>query len=72
MAGQTELSNRLKKCEKTYNFSHRKRKQSVVYMNRDGEYLWEEGVEYHPGVLAIPLQMTIEEWEQNNIDGTKN
>ncbi len=37
-------------------------------MDRDRNYLWEEGVNYNPtGVLAVPLPMTAEEWVEQGL-----
>ena len=36
---------------------------SVVYMDDDGEIMWEEGVNYNSSLLAVPLPCnSIEEW----------
>ena len=40
---------------------------SIVFMDEDGEILWEEGVNYNTGVLAVPLPCSIDEWEERNI-----
>lgn len=64
MAGIAGLTSKIRRCEKALFILHRKPKQSIVFMDRDRNILWEDGVEYNDGVLAVPLQMTIEEWEQ--------
>ena len=68
MAGKTELSNRLKKCEKGYRLANKPNKRGVAYVDENGDLILEDGVEYNDGVLAVPLPMTLEEWEQRNID----
>ena len=52
-------------------FLKKKPKRSVVYIDTDGNYLWEEGVEYNDGVLVAPVPMTVEEWEKRNIEDDK-
>ncbi len=64
MAGIDGLLKRAKKCQDYLFKANRPRKRSIVYMDRDGVILWEDGVEYNPGgVLAVPLPNSIEEWE---------
>ena len=58
---------RVKKCQKSFSLLSRTPKQSIVYMDVEGNYLWEDGVEYNDSVLAVTLPMSIDEWEQNNI-----
>lgn len=64
MAGIDGLLKRAKKCKDYLSKLTRPPKRSIVYMDRDGEILWEDGVEYNKkGVLAAPLPMSAEEWE---------
>jgi hypothetical protein len=68
MSGISGIFARVRKCGKLFSSLHKPRVQSIVYMNRAGEILWEEGVEYNPnGVLVIPQRMTLEDWESANI-----
>lgn len=71
MSGKTELLNRLKKCEKGYRLANKQNKRGVAYVDDNGELILEPGIVYNDGVLAVPLPMTIEEWEQKNIDEGK-
>ena len=68
MAGIVGLTSRIKRCEKALFILQRKPKSSFVYMDKDGNYLWDDDVEYNDeGVLALPLPMTLDEWEFRNI-----
>lgn len=67
MSGFSALLSRVKKCQKICSIMNRTPKKSFVVMDSDGNLLWEEGVEYTQIVLALPLPMTIDEWEDNNI-----
>lgn len=67
MAGYTGLKSRIKKCRKIIGLRNNKPKVGVVYFNENGDLLWEEGVEYNDCVLAVPLEMGIDEWEEMNI-----
>jgi hypothetical protein len=68
MSGISGILGRVRKCGKIFTLLNKPRVQSIVYMNSEGEILWEEGVEYNPtGVLVVPQRMTLEEWESANI-----
>ena len=66
MAGLSGLISRAKKCEKVFSLLNRTPKQSIVYMDIEGNLLIEDGVDYNDAVLAIPEPMTVDEWEQSN------
>ena len=69
MSGLSGLVGRIKKCQKVFSLMTKIPKRSVVYMDENREILWEEGVEYNAGgVLVVPLPMTVDQWEQNNIN----
>ena len=68
MAGLSGLMSRVKKCQKTFSLLNRTPKKSIVYMDLEGNYMWEDGVDYNESVLAIPKPMTIDEWERKNIE----
>ena len=67
MAGLNGLISRVRKCLKKCHFLTSERPRSIVYMNQDREILWEDGVEYNSGVLVVPLELSLEEWEAQNI-----
>ncbi len=68
MSGLTALISRIKKCQNLFQIQNTVPKRSVVFMDRDGgELLWEEGVDYNEsGILAVPLPMSIDDWEMFN------
>ena len=64
MVGISRLKNRAKKLSKeSYNVL-KGRRHSIVYMDADRNLLWNEKVNYNSGVLAVPLRMTLEQWEE--------
>ena len=67
MSAFSALLSRVKKCQKICSIMNRIPKRSFVDIDLDGNLLWEEGVEYTQIVLAVPLPMTMDEWEENNI-----
>ena len=68
MAGLTGLLNRVKKCQKIFKILNKPKVESIVYMDSNGEILWHEDVEYNPsGDSAVPLPLTLEEWEASNM-----
>ena len=72
MSGLAGLVGRIKKCQKVFSMMTKVPKRSVVYMDENREILWEDGVEYNAGgVLVVPLPVTIDQWEQRNIDNEK-
>lgn len=71
MSGYSGFLSRIKKCQKLLSVLLAPPIRSIVYMDQDGEPIWEEGVEYNKtGVLAVPLPMSMDEWEANY--GKKN
>ncbi len=38
--------------------------QSIVYMGENGNILWDENANYSSGLLAVPLPMSLEQWEE--------
>lgn len=69
MAGYSGLVSRLKKCQSKLSHLTRKPIRSVVFVDREGNMIIEEGVEYNErGVLAIPQPMDCDEWEQFNME----
>lgn len=63
MGGVSQLKSKIKKLSRTSFEIMRGQRHSVVYMGRDGTILWDDRVNYHDGVLAVPLPMPAEEWE---------
>jgi len=69
MSGYSGLVSRIKKCQKVCSFITRTPIRSIVFMDKDGELIWEEGVNYNKkGLLAVPLPMSIEDWEKRNYE----
>lgn len=69
MAGLAGLATRIKKCEKMVALLNRQPIVSVVFMDECGAMIFEDGVEYNQrGVLAVPLLMSIAEWEAYGIE----
>lgn len=65
MAGYDRLKSRIDKLYKRV--IPPVRKISVIFMNRDGTYEIPDNVN-ESGVLLVPPRMTLEEWEQRNIE----
>jgi hypothetical protein len=64
MSGLTGLISRIKKCQNLFQIQNTIPRRSVVFMDQDGEIIIEEGVEYNEsGVLAVPLPVSLDEWE---------
>lgn len=65
MSGINHLKTRIKRIEKTSKTTLAGPVRSVVYMDDDGNLLFEEGVKYNDGLLVVvkPAK-TIEEWER--------
>ncbi len=64
MGGISHLKNRTKKLGKASFEALQGKKQSIVYIDTEGNILWEEGANYNSGVLAVPLPCTSDEdWE---------
>jgi len=64
MPGYAGFLNRLKKLEKKLSVLLAPPIRSVIFMDSDGELIIEEGVEYNKtGVLAVPMPMSMDEWE---------
>lgn len=69
MAGYSGLAGRLKKCQSKLSHLIRKPIRSVVFTDKNGDLIIEDGVEYNErGVLAIPQPMDFNEWEQFNME----
>lgn len=65
MSGYSGFSSRIKKCQKMLSALFAPPIVSFVFMDQNGEMLWEEGVEYNDqGVLALPLPLGLDEWEE--------
>ena len=66
MGGISHLKNRTKKLAKESFQALQGKKQSIVYIDTEGNILWEEDVNYNSGVLAVPLPCkSDEEWEDS-------
>jgi hypothetical protein len=64
MSGYSGFSSRIKKCQKMLSMFFAAPVVSVVFMDQDGEPIWEEGVKYNEtGVLAVPQPVSLDEWE---------
>lgn len=64
MSGYSGFSSRLKKCQKLLSVLLAPPVVSVVFMDQNGELIWEDGIEYNEsGVLAVPLPVSLDEWE---------
>lgn len=64
MGGISHLKNRTKKLGKASFVALQGRRHSIVYIDNKGNILWEEGVNYNSGVLAVPPPCkSDEEWE---------
>lgn len=69
MAGYSGLASRLKKCQSKLSHLTRKPIRSVVFTDKNGDPIIEDGVEYNErGVLAIPQPMDCDEWERLNME----
>lgn len=66
MGGVSQLKSKIKKLSRTSFEILRGQKHSIVYMDSDGTILWDDRVNYHDGVLAVPLPMSGAEWEQTH------
>lgn len=67
MSGYSGFASRIKKCQKLLSVIFAPPVVSVVFMDQDGEIIWEEGVNYNStGVLVVPLPLGLDEWEMNN------
>lgn len=62
----THFKNRVKELSKISFDTLKDRRNNIVYMDDEGNVLWEEGVNYNVGVLAVPLPLTAEQWQQKN------
>jgi hypothetical protein len=68
MAGYAALGSRITKCQKRMSVLFAPKVESIVYMDHDGELLWDENVEYNrSGVLAVPLPQSLDEWERKSL-----
>lgn len=64
MSGYSGFASRIKKCQKLLSVLFDRPIVSIVFMDQDGELLWEEGVEYNRlGVLAVPIPLGLDDWE---------
>jgi hypothetical protein len=61
--GISHLKNRAKKLGSDSLDALQGRRHSIVYMDIDGNVLWDEKVNYNNGVLAVPPPMSLEEWQ---------
>lgn len=64
MGGVSQLKSKIRKLSRTSFDAMQGQKHSIVYMDKDGTILWDDRVNYHDGVLAVPMTMSVEEWEQ--------
>lgn len=65
MAGYAAIGSRITKCQKRMSVLFAPKVESIVYMDQEGNLLWDENVEYNSsGVLAVPLQLSLDEWER--------
>jgi len=64
MAGISHLKNKTKKLSRDSFEALRGRRHSIVYMDAERNLLWDEKVNYHDGVLAVPLPMTMRQWQE--------
>ncbi len=64
MPGISHLKNRTKKLGRDSFEALKGRLQSIVYMDENGNILWDENVNYNKGLLAVPLPVSLEQWEE--------
>ncbi len=64
MPGISHLKNRTKKLSRDSFDVLKGRLQSIVYMDENGNILWDENVNYNSGLLAVPLPVSLEQWEE--------
>jgi hypothetical protein len=62
--GISHLKNRTKKLGKDSFDALRGRMHSIVYMDTEGNILWDKKVNYNSGVLAVPSPMTLAQWQE--------
>ena len=63
MGGVSQLKSKIKKLSRSSLDVLEGSKRSIVYIDTDDNILWDDNVVYNDGVLAVPLPMSIDEWE---------